>query len=62
MLRILYSKIGQRRPEDEMPKWASYFDLIPNSKSLVVRNECQRHCGNIFQAVGVALPMTIRKV
>ena len=30
ILRILCLNIGQRRPEDEMPKWGSYFGPIPN--------------------------------
>jgi hypothetical protein len=31
ILRILCLKIGQRRPEDEMSKWGSYFSLVPYS-------------------------------
>ena len=33
-----------------------------NGKSLVVRTECQGTCGKVFQAVGVAVPPTIRDV
>jgi len=38
------------------------FSIEDNGKSLVVRSECQGHCGKIFQAVGVAVPPTIREV
>jgi transposase len=33
-----------------------------NGKSLAVRSECLGSCGKIFQAVGVALPPTIREI
>ena len=33
ILRILCLNIGQRRPEDEMPKWGSFFGLIPKNKN-----------------------------
>lgn len=32
-----------------------------NSKRLAVRSQCQGSCGKVFQAVGVALPPTIRE-
>ena len=32
-----------------------------NGKSLVLRTECIGTCGRIFQAVGVAIPPTIRE-
>jgi hypothetical protein len=32
------------------------------NKSFAVRTECVRTCGKIFQAVGVAIPLTIREV
>ena len=32
-----------------------------NDKRFAIRTECQGHCGKIFQAVGVALPPTIRE-
>jgi hypothetical protein len=33
-----------------------------NRKSLAIRSECLGSCGKIFQAVGVALPPTIREI
>ena len=33
-----------------------------NSRSLVVRTACIGSCGKVFQAVGVALPPTIREI
>lgn len=33
-----------------------------NGKSLAIRSECERTCGKIFKAVGVALPPTIREI
>lgn len=33
-----------------------------NGKSLVIRSECLGVCGKVFQAVGVAIPPTIRKL
>ena len=33
-----------------------------NGKTLAIRNECERTCGKIFKAVGVALPPTIREI
>lgn len=33
-----------------------------NGKSLAIRSECLGSCGKIFQAVGVALPPTIREI
>ncbi len=36
-------------------------EINHDGKSLLIRNECQGNCGKIFQAVGVALPPTIRK-
>jgi transposase len=33
-----------------------------NGKSLAVRTECVGACGKIFQAVGVAIPPTIREI
>jgi hypothetical protein len=33
-----------------------------NGKRFAVRSECKGDCGKIFQAVGVALPPTIRAV
>jgi transposase len=33
-----------------------------NGKSLAIRSECLGTCGKIFQAVGVALPPTIREI
>jgi hypothetical protein len=32
-----------------------------NGKSLVLRTECLGTCGKVFQAVGVAVPPTIRQ-
>ena len=37
------------------------FTIEENDKKLVIRSECQGHCGKIFQAVGVAIPPTIRE-
>ena len=31
-------------------------------KTLTIRNECLGTCGKVFQAVGVAIPPTIREV
>jgi hypothetical protein len=31
-------------------------------KSLVIRSECKGTCGKVFQAVGVAIPPTIREL
>ncbi len=36
--------------------------LEDNGKRLAIRSECQGVCGKVFQAVGVALPLTIREV
>jgi transposase len=36
-------------------------ELEDNGKKLVVRSECQGVCSKIFQAVGVAIPPTIRE-
>ena len=33
-----------------------------NGKSLAVRTACTGSCGKVFQAVGVALPPTIREI
>jgi len=33
-----------------------------NGKSLAIRSECLGSCGKVFQAVGVALPPTIREI
>jgi transposase len=33
-----------------------------NNKKLAVRTECKRTCGKVFQAVGVAIPNTIREI
>lgn len=33
-----------------------------NGKKLAIRSECQGICGKVFQAVGVAIPLTIREV
>jgi len=33
-----------------------------NSKRLAVRSQCQGSCGKVFQAVGVAVPPTIREI
>ena len=33
-----------------------------NGKRLSVRTQCKRVCGKVFQAVGVALPPTIREI
>ena len=32
------------------------------AKKFAIRSECKEHCGIIFQAVGVAIPPTIRKL
>ena len=31
-------------------------------KNLVIRSECHGTCGKVFQAVGVAIPPTIREL
>ena len=31
-------------------------------KTLVIRSECHGTCGKVFQAIGVAIPPTIREV
>lgn len=36
--------------------------LEDSGKKLAIRSECQGVCGKVFQAVGVALPLTIREV
>lgn len=36
--------------------------IADNGKTLAVRSECVGSCGKIFQAVGVAIPPTIREV
>ena len=33
-----------------------------NDKKLAIRSACKGVCGKVFQAVGVALPVTIREV
>jgi hypothetical protein len=37
-------------------------DIEENEKQLSVRTQCKGVCGKVFQAVGVALPPTIREV
>ena len=32
------------------------------AKKFAIRSECKGHCGKIFQAVGVAIPPTIREL
>lgn len=36
--------------------------ITENGKTLAIRSKCQGVCGNIFQAVGVTLPPTIREL
>jgi hypothetical protein len=36
--------------------------ITEQNKSLAVRTECIGTCGKVFQAVGVAIPPTIREV
>jgi len=36
--------------------------LEDNGKKLAIRSECRGVCGKVFQAVGVAIPVTIREV
>lgn len=38
------------------------FTIEEDGKTLVVRTQCQGVCGKVFQAVGVAVPPTIREV
>jgi transposase len=33
-----------------------------NGKKLAIRSECRGVCGKVFQAVGVAIPPTIREI
>ena len=33
-----------------------------NGRSLAIRSECQGVCGKVFQAVGIAVPSTIREI
>jgi hypothetical protein len=33
-----------------------------NGKTLAIRSQCQGVCGNVFKAVGVAVPPTIREL
>jgi hypothetical protein len=33
-----------------------------NGKRLAIRSECKGVCGKVFQAVGVALPPTIKEI
>ena len=33
-----------------------------NGKTLIIRSECLGTCGKVFQAVGVAIPPTIREI
>jgi hypothetical protein len=33
-----------------------------DGKRFLLRNEAQRTCGSVFQAVGVALPPTVQQV
>jgi len=33
-----------------------------NNKKLAIRSECKGVCGKVFQAVGVAIPLTIREI
>ena len=37
------------------------INIEDNGKSLIIRSECLGICGKVFQAVGVALPATIRE-
>ena len=37
-------------------------EIEENGKSLAIRTECLGTCGKIFQAVGVAIPPTIREL
>ncbi|MCG6533189.1 MAG: IS1634 family transposase [Syntrophales bacterium LBB04] len=36
--------------------------LEDNGKKLAIRSECKGVCGKVFQAVGVAIPLTIREI
>ena len=33
-----------------------------NDKKIIIRSECQGVCGKVFQAVGVAVPPTVREL
>ena len=33
-----------------------------NGKQLAIRSQCKGVCGKVFQAVGVAMPPTIREI
>jgi hypothetical protein len=37
-------------------------EVQQDGKRLLLRNEAQRTCGSVFQAVGVALPPTVQQV
>jgi hypothetical protein len=56
------SRAGRYR--EVHPEGSSAKDPSPEDrgKSLVIRSECLGTCGKIFQAVGVAIPSTIREV
>jgi hypothetical protein len=56
---------GQRleRAETKQDLKASQTVIIEESgKRFAIRSQCQGVCGKIFQAVGVALPLTIREL
>jgi hypothetical protein len=38
------------------------ISLDDNGKKLAIRSQCLGTCGKVFQATGVAMPQTIRKI
>jgi hypothetical protein len=46
----------------EYPKALQEITIEDNGKILAVRSECKGACGKIFQAVGIAIPPTIREI
>jgi hypothetical protein len=39
-----------------------WSDIKQDLKRLAIRSECKGVCGKVFQAVGVALPPTIKEI
>ena len=57
----MYFYLGSRENPEDL-KALQEVVIHDNGKSLAVRTECIGSCGNVFKAVGVAVPPTIREL
>jgi hypothetical protein len=57
-----YSEVYPEGLTSKDPAPLRVKQVIHNDKRLAVRSECKGVCGKVFQAVGVALPLTIKEV